>query len=169
MFQSPCTLVCFSFVFNENLIMITASKASKYGVFSGPYFPVFGLNTEINRVFSPNRGKYGPENTPYFDTFYTVNPYLFLNLILTLFRFQNMFFLCMLIGPLAVAARVLWNRVCLSFHPFIHLSGRFLWIVSITFSNFWHGARNPCEVVRDRARFSRKNFFVTKMGKMGQK
>ena len=27
---------------------------SKYGVFSGPYFPVFGLNT----------GKYGPEKTP---------------------------------------------------------------------------------------------------------
>ena len=28
---------------------------SKYGVFSGPYFPVFGLNT----------GKYGPQKTPY--------------------------------------------------------------------------------------------------------
>ena len=26
---------------------------SKYGVFSGPYFPVFGMNT----------GKYGPEKT----------------------------------------------------------------------------------------------------------
>ena len=25
----------------------TARKESKYGVFSGPYFPVFGLNTEI--------------------------------------------------------------------------------------------------------------------------
>ena len=24
---------------------------SKYGVFSGPYFPVFGLNTEIHAVF----------------------------------------------------------------------------------------------------------------------
>ena len=40
----------------------TAWKVSKYGVFSGPYFPVFGLNT----------GKYGPEKTPYLDTFYTV-------------------------------------------------------------------------------------------------
>ena len=38
----------------------TASKVSKYGVFSGPCFPVFGLNT----------GKYGPENTPYLDTFH---------------------------------------------------------------------------------------------------
>ena len=35
---------------------------SKYGVISGPYFPVFGLNT----------GKYGPEKTPYLDTFHAV-------------------------------------------------------------------------------------------------
>ena len=34
-----------------------AQKVSKYGVFSGPYFPVFGLNT----------GKYGPEKTPYLE------------------------------------------------------------------------------------------------------
>ena len=40
----------------------TAWKVSKYGVVSGPYFPVFGLDT----------GKYGPEITPYFDTFHTV-------------------------------------------------------------------------------------------------
>ena len=33
----------------------TAWKVSKYGVVSGPYFSVFGLNT----------GKYGPEITPY--------------------------------------------------------------------------------------------------------
>ena len=38
----------------------TAWKVSKYGVISGPYFPVFGLNT----------GKYGPEITPYLDTFH---------------------------------------------------------------------------------------------------
>ena len=35
---------------------------SKYGVFSGPYFPVFGLNIE----------KYEPEKTPYLDTFHAV-------------------------------------------------------------------------------------------------
>ena len=33
---------------------------SKYGVISGPYFPVFGLNTEIY---------FGPEITPYLDNF----------------------------------------------------------------------------------------------------
>ena len=35
---------------------------SKYGVFSGPYFP----------VFSPNTGKYEPEKTPFLDTFHAV-------------------------------------------------------------------------------------------------
>ena len=35
---------------------------SKYGVFSGHYFP----------VFSPNTGKYGPEKTPYLENFHAV-------------------------------------------------------------------------------------------------
>ena len=35
---------------------------SKNGIISGPYFPVFGLDT----------GKYGPEITPYLDTFQAV-------------------------------------------------------------------------------------------------
>ena len=35
---------------------------SKYRAFFGPYFPVFHLNI----------GKYGPEETPYLDTFDTV-------------------------------------------------------------------------------------------------
>ena len=37
-------------------------KVSKYGVFSDPCFP----------VCSPNTGKYGPEKTPYLDTFHAV-------------------------------------------------------------------------------------------------
>ena len=41
---------------------------SRYGIFSGPYFPIFELNTEI----SPNTGKYGPEKNPYLDTFHEV-------------------------------------------------------------------------------------------------
>ena len=36
---------------------------SKYGVISGPYFPVFSLNT----------GKYRPEVPPYLDTFHAVD------------------------------------------------------------------------------------------------
>ena len=63
---------------------------SKYGVISGPYFPAFGLNTEIYAYsvrincspeispyldtfhasrFSPNTEKYAPEITPYLGTF----------------------------------------------------------------------------------------------------
>ena len=47
----------------HSAIIHTARKISKYRVFSGPYFPVFGLNT----------GKDGPEKTPYLDTFYTMS------------------------------------------------------------------------------------------------
>ena len=42
-----------------DLKTFTERKVSKYGVISGPFFPVFGLNT----------GKYRPEITPYLDTF----------------------------------------------------------------------------------------------------
>ena len=52
----------YSHIFNSILAGTTAQKVSKYRVFSGPYFPVFGLNT----------GKYGPEKTPYLDSFYAV-------------------------------------------------------------------------------------------------
>ena len=54
--------------FSKVMFSITAWKVSQYGVFSGPYFPVFG-----------------PENTPYFDTFHAVN--VFCSNILIKFRF----------------------------------------------------------------------------------
>ena len=41
----------------------TARKVSKYGVFPGPHFLAFGLNI----------GKYGPEKTPYLDTFHALS------------------------------------------------------------------------------------------------
>ena len=53
--------ICVSFRFRVREID-TVRKVSKYGVFSGPYFPAFGLNT----------GKYGPEKTPYLNTFHAV-------------------------------------------------------------------------------------------------
>ena len=40
----------------------TLGKGSKYIFFSGPYFTVFSRNT----------GKYGPEKSPYLDTFCAV-------------------------------------------------------------------------------------------------
>ena len=56
-------------------------KSVQIRSFSSTYFRVFGLNTEIYRVnlriqsisvFSPHKGKYGPEKTPYLDTFHAV-------------------------------------------------------------------------------------------------
>ena len=52
--------------------MVSHRDCVKSGVFSGPYFPTFGLNTERYTVFSPNAGKYGPEKSSYLDTFYAV-------------------------------------------------------------------------------------------------
>ena len=48
--------------FASKLKAATAWKVSKYGVISGPYLP----------VFNPNTGEYGPEITPYLDTFHAV-------------------------------------------------------------------------------------------------
>ena len=48
----------------------TAWKVSKYRVFSGPYFPVFGLNTEIGSVNFPIQSQYKKIRTrknPYLD------------------------------------------------------------------------------------------------------
>ena len=48
---------------------------SEYGVFSSPYFPIFGLEKTpyLDTAFSPNKGKYGSaEKKPYLDTFHTV-------------------------------------------------------------------------------------------------
>ena len=60
-------------------VLFIAQKVSKYGVFSGPYIPAFGMNTEIYgviSVFSPGIGKYGPEKTSCSDTFYAVIDFL---------------------------------------------------------------------------------------------
>ena len=46
----------------------SAENVSNYGVFSGPHFPAFGLNTE----YSPNEEKYRPERTPYSHTLHAV-------------------------------------------------------------------------------------------------
>ena len=56
-------------------LSVTAWKVSKYGVTSGPYFSVFGQNTEIyfvNLRIQCKHRKNGPEITPYLDTFYAV-------------------------------------------------------------------------------------------------
>ena len=61
--------------FFSSVFALTARKLSKYGVTSGPYFPVFGLNMERYsmslRIQSEYR-KNGSEVTPYLDTFHEV-------------------------------------------------------------------------------------------------
>ena len=55
----------------------TAWKVSKYGDFSGPYFPAFGLNTErygVSLRIQSEYGKIWTRKTPYFDNFHTVKP-----------------------------------------------------------------------------------------------
>ena len=52
-------------------------KVSKYGVISGPYFPVFGLIYRINL----RTGKYGPEITPYLNSFHSLKAILITSII----------------------------------------------------------------------------------------
>ena len=65
----------------------TVWKVSTYRVFSGLYFS----------IFSPNTGKYGPEKTPYLDTFYAVSVSCLLvylqifNIVNILFYFEQAF------------------------------------------------------------------------------
>ena len=61
----------------DNFQFYTASEVSKYGVFSGPYFP----------VISPNTGKYGPGKILFLDTFYEVLTTLRRNFIVKWFCF----------------------------------------------------------------------------------
>ena len=55
----------------SKMIFLTAWNVSKYVVISGLYFP----------VFSPNRGKYGPEITTYLNNFHAART-LSLNFVL---------------------------------------------------------------------------------------
>ena len=69
---------------------------SKYGIFSGPYFPVFGLNTEIYGVNSPIMGKRGLGKALYLATFHAVTMLLtslWCFFLLTLSRF-DLYFCC---------------------------------------------------------------------------
>ena len=68
--QSTHWALCSSEFFNSKYQIlptyVTAWNVSKYGVISGPYFP----------VFSPNTGKYGPEIALYLDPFHAVREHV---------------------------------------------------------------------------------------------
>ena len=57
--------------FLSESLNITAWKVSKYGIFLVHIFPL--LDWYYRSVFSQNAGKYGPEKTPYLDTFHAVD------------------------------------------------------------------------------------------------
>ena len=63
----------------------TAWKVSKYGVFSGPHFLVFGLNTEIYGVnlFRTQKNT-DQKKLPYLDNFHAVQQMAKVNYIVTL-------------------------------------------------------------------------------------
>ena len=66
---------------------------------------------------------------------------------------------------------ILICRVYPPFRPSVRPSiclGNFLGIAALVFSKFWHDARNPYEVVHDRAEFSRKKIFLSEIGIMGK-
>ena len=60
------------------MLVHTAWKVSKYEVFMLRVFlysdwtVIYSVHLRIPYVFSLNTGKYGPEITPYFDTFHAV-------------------------------------------------------------------------------------------------
>ena len=56
----------------------------EYGVFSGPYFSEFGLNTERSLRIQSHAGKYGPEKTLYLDTFHAVTVLRLIYIVLIL-------------------------------------------------------------------------------------
>ena len=66
---------------------------SKYEVFSGPYFPVPGLNTEIygvNLRIQPSLRKYRTEKTQYLETFQEVITKMYFTILrLKLLGFYN--------------------------------------------------------------------------------
>ena len=55
-----CHAWLFPIFFAVPIVAATSWILFKYGVFSGPYFPVFSLNA----------GKHGPEKTLYLDNFH---------------------------------------------------------------------------------------------------
>ena len=74
-----------------------------------------------------------------------------------------------IVGPPASAGRVLWNRLRPSVRPSFRLSLSFLRIVSLVFSETYHGVRGPYLIMCDRTRFFGKNPHWAKMTKNGQK
>ena len=62
-------------MYDEYLVLANVSlrKSVRVGIYSGPHFPAFGLNTERYSVIQSEIGKMRARITPNMDTFYTVS------------------------------------------------------------------------------------------------
>ena len=58
---------CHSQLQNLDVLLVATHcvKSVRIRSYSGSYFPAFELNTPYLSVFSPNAGKYGPDNSEY--------------------------------------------------------------------------------------------------------
>ena len=89
------------FFMKHTKLEVITWKMSKYGVFSGRYFPYSDWIRRFTDfsgpyfpAFSPNTGKYGPEKTLYLNTFHTVSiltHYIPVLLIYTPWKHQKTF------------------------------------------------------------------------------
>ena len=98
------------------------TKKSKYGVISGSYFPVFGLNTEIHGVNTDQ--KYGPKITPYLGNFHAVQKLCSLRLLpfdFTKFKNQNQ---C---GKRKIGKYFWWKNMLVSFFRYSFIDQPLLW------------------------------------------
>ena len=98
---------CFSTAPERSSTYSLREKCPNTEFFSGPYFSAYRLNTErygaISLLFSPNTGNYGPEKTPYLDTFHKVNV-----LIEKQFLSSYLWFLLSLFLPVCVYQTYWW-------------------------------------------------------------
>ena len=114
----------------------TAWKVSKCAVFSGLYFPVVGLNKEIYSIFNPNKGKWGPEKTPYLDTFHLVKVS-----VITLFSMSNIiwYFNTSLPGTRRFCQKIVWSALGKELYRTLIFSFHFIFINITIESNSQQG------------------------------
>ena len=120
----------------------TAWNGSNYGVISGPYFPVFGQNTEIYLR------KYGPEITPYLDTFHAVKR----TQTLTKIYDETIFISCC------------WFYICLKRIYFATLSNDCFWNMKMIFLTtiIYMTTRDAFTATKIRSRIGLKRYLMNR-------
>ena len=128
----PKDFVVKSFSCSDNVLVFYCVKSVHIRSFSGAYFPVFGLNTDIYRVFlriQSKCGKIRTTKTLNTDTFHTV----FFSFMLTIF------------------SMVFWNLYCWLWiyhkvHPW-YIQGYVVLFISFNNSNYWFTVRFSLKLI----------------------